>query len=161
MIINLSKIPETGLEIDADVTLSKELYKNADILDLQNVHIMGNVKYDYENHLVLELQVKGEFQLEDAITLEPIVYPFTCEVEEKLENISEYCGKFYEKSKNTLDISEILWENIVLEIPISATNSSSEDLTLQGEGWELVNENKKKIDPRLEKLTELFKDGKE
>lgn len=161
MIINLSKIPETGLEIDADVTLSKELYQNADILDLQNVHIMGNVKYDYENHLVLELQVKGEFQLEDAITLEPIVYPFTCEVEEKLENISEYCGKFYEKSKNTLDISEILWENIVLEIPIRATNANLSNLNLQGSGWEMAQSEIEKIDPRLEKLTELLDNGKE
>ena len=72
-----------------------------------------------------------------------------------------YCGNFYEKSKNSLDISEILWENIVLEIPISITNHKSEDLLLKGNGWELVNENKEEIDPRLAKLKELLDEGKE
>lgn len=150
-----------GLEIDQDVTLDKELYKNANLLDLKELHIMGNVNYDYENHLVLQLEVNGVFVLEDSITLEAIDYPFTCEVEEKIENLEEDCGDFYEKSKNTLDISEILWENIVLEIPISVSNSSSDDLTLQGEGWELRNENTKKIDPRLAPLEELLREGKE
>ena len=161
MIIALNKIPANGLEIDQEITLEQEFYKNANLLDLKDLHIMGNVNYDYENNLCLELKVQGVFVLEDAITLDPIDYPFVCDIEEKIENLEECCGNFYEKSKNTLDISEILWENIVLEIPISVSNSSSEDLTLQGEGWELMNENTKKIDPRLEKLKELLEEGKE
>ncbi len=161
MIIELNKIPTNGLEIDKDITLVKELYENTDILDLKALHIMGNINYDYENNLVLNLEAKGIFILEDAITLDPLEYPFTCEIEEKIENLEESCQNFYEKSKNTLDISEILWENIVLEIPISASNRSSETLALHGEGWELVNENTKKIDPRLAKLNELLKEGKE
>lgn len=160
VIIALNKIPADGLEIDQDVLLDKKLYQDSSLLDLKKLHIMGNVNYDYENHLVFDLQVNGVFVLEDAITLEAIDYPFTCEIAEKIENLEEYCGDFYEKSKNTLDISEILWENIVLEIPISVSNSSSEDVTLQGEGWELRNENTKKIDPRLAPLEELLREGK-
>lgn len=160
MNINLSKIPESGLEINQDVVLDRELYKGADILDLKDLHIMGNVHYDYENNLCMDLKVNGVFVLQDAITLDPIDYAFTSEVEEQIADIGAYCGDFYEKSKNILDISEILWENIVLEIPISVTHSSSDELSLHGEGWELMNENTKKIDPRLEKLTELFKEGK-
>ncbi len=160
MIINLGKIPTTGLEIDEKVVLNKELYKGASILDLKDLHIIGTINYDYENNLCIHLNVKGVFILEDAISLEPLDYSFTCEIEEQIADIVEYCGDFYEKSKNTLDISEILWENIVLEIPISFTQTSSEEMSLQGEGWELMHENTKKIDPRLEKLTELYKEGK-
>ena len=119
------------------------------------------MNYDYENNLVLALEVEGTFLLADAITLEEIDYPFSCEIEEKIENVEETCGSFYEKNKNTLDISEILWENIVLEIPISATIAKVEDLNLQGSGWELAKNDKDKIDPRLEKLTELLDEGKE
>ncbi len=160
MIIHLNKIPSNGLEVNQDVVLDKELYQGADILDLKDLHITGTINYDYENRLCIDLKVEGVFVLQDALTLEPIDYSFTGTVEEQIAEIGTYCGDFYEKSKNTLDISEILWENIVLEIPISATHANREDLSLQGEGWELMNENTKKIDPRLEKLTELFKEGK-
>lgn len=161
MIINLSKIPRNGLEIEDTVVLAKELYENANILEIKNLQVKGNIGYDYENNLVLTLEAKGTFLLEDAITLEPIDYPFSCEIEEKIENIEETCGTFYEKNKNTLDISEILWENIVLEIPISATNAKIEDLKRKGTGWELTNNKEEKIDPRLEKLKELLDEGKE
>ena len=66
--------------------------------------------------------------------------------------------KFFEKSKNTLDKLEFLWENIVLEVPISLTNNSG--TTLRGEGWELNNDSDEdEIDPRLAKLNDLFKGG--
>lgn len=161
MKIELSKIPTNGLYLNEDVSLEKSLYQEANILDLSKVHINGSINYDYDNNLTIKLEVNGEFLLEDAITLEPITYPFTCSIDEKIEDISSECGNFYEKSKNTLDISEILWENIVLEVPISASNANTEDLSLSGDGWELKNESVKKIDPRLAKLNELFKEGKE
>ena len=161
MKIELSKIPTNGLDIDTNIILDKELYKQSEIIDIKELHIEGNVNYDYENNLVINLETNGKFILEDAITLDSIEYPFSCTIEEKIENIGEYCGDFFEKSKNTLDISEILWENIVLEIPISATNADSDELTLKGDGWELKNESVKKIDPRLAKLTELLEEGKE
>ncbi len=161
MKINLNKIPTEGLFIDEDIHLDPILYENANILDICSLHATGNINYDYENNLVFDLEIKGEFLLEDSLTLEPIKYPFQCKIDEKVENIESSCRNFFEKSKNILDISEILWENIVLEVPISATNSDHKSITLHGEGWELKNENEKKIDPRLAKLTELLDEGKE
>ncbi|MCI9280525.1 MAG: DUF177 domain-containing protein [Bacilli bacterium] len=161
MNINLSKIPEIGLNVDENIVLNKELYEKTEIEEIKNLHIKGSIRYDYEGNLNLNLEAQGIFILPDALTLEPIDYPFTSQIDEKIENIEEYCGSFYEKSKNSLDISEILWENIVLEIPISITNHKSEDLLLKGNGWELVNENKEEIDPRLAKLKELLDEGKE
>lgn len=161
MIIELNKISSTGLVVEGEVTLEKELYKNAPILDIQGLYVRGNINYDYENNLTLNLEAKGNFILEDAITLDPIEYSFSSLIEEKVENLEETCGIFYEKSKNTLDISEILWENIVLEIPISATKASKEDIKTVGSGWELTEEKKNEIDPRLAKLAELLDHGKE
>lgn len=161
MIIELNKISSTGLVVEGEVILEKELYKNAPILDIQGLYVRGNINYDYENNLTLNLEAKGNFILEDAITLDPIEYSFSSLIEEKVENLEETCGIFYEKSKNTLDISEILWENIVLEIPISATKASKEDIKTVGSGWELTEEKKNEIDPRLAKLAELLDHGKE
>jgi uncharacterized metal-binding protein YceD (DUF177 family) len=161
MKINLSKIPATGLIINEDLELDKSLYENSSLLGIKWLHVEGIVNYDYENNLCLNLNVDGVFILSDAITLDPIDYKFSCSIDEIINDIATTCGQFYEKSKNTLDISEILWENIVLEIPIRAANSSSDEITISGNGWELVNENVKKIDPRLAKLTELLEEGKE
>ena len=111
MKINLGKIPENGLLIHEKVVLDKELYQNSSLLDLKEVEVDGTAFYDYDNHFVLNLKVNGSFLLEDAYTLDPVWYPFSCEIDEKIENLAETCKKFYEKSKNILDISEILIEN--------------------------------------------------
>ena len=161
MLLELNKIPDCGIKIEEFVEIPEKLYASTEVLDIKKLHIAGNVSYDYENNLCFDFEVEGTFILTDALTLDPIEYPFACEIEEKIENLSDTCGEFYEKTKNTLDISEILWENIVLEIPIRATHAKVKDIEAKGSGWELVNEKKKEIDPRMAKLAELFKEGEE
>ena len=52
---------------------------------------------------------------------------------EILENIDE----FLENNQNSIDILEILWQNIVLEIPLKYTEV--EDLSkYQGDGWKVI-----------------------
>ena len=91
-------------------------------------------------------------QLEDASNLEILDYPFNFEIEENL--------KISQNSENILDITEILWQNIVLEVPISYSKNHKDE-NLAGEGWELKNKETKKIDSRFAKLTELLEKGKE
>ena len=46
---------------------------------------------------------------------------------------------FSEKIENTLDITDILWQNIMLEVPLRVSNV--ENFTeYQGDGWRLVDE---------------------
>ena len=96
--------------------------------------------------------------LVDAITNEPIEYPLNIEIAENIEEFNEDLTKNYEKNQNTLDIIEFLWENIVLEVPIRITNEAG--VQKSGDGWELNGKsNAENIDPRFEKLSELFKGG--
>ena len=98
-------------------------------------------------------------QLLDSMDLEEIDYPFNFEISEVLSENDD------EKDKNelkTLDIMDILWQNIVLEVPISVRKNPDKKYNLEGEGWELVDEESKKLDPRLAPLLELLeKEGKE
>ena len=75
--------------------------------------------------------------LEDAITLEPINHHFKFKINDVISSLGEEINKSLEKSQNTLDINELLWENIVLEVPISVTNDKNVDL--KGNGWEFKN----------------------
>ena len=70
--------------------------------------------------------------LEDSISLDEIDYSFKAEIDEEIE-------ENLEKSLNVLDITEILWQNIVLEVPLKLTNVDNFD-EYHGDGWCLVSE---------------------
>ena len=62
--------------------------------------------------------------------------------------------------QNSLDLEEVLWQNIVLEVPIRVTKTDKTNKT-KGDGWELYDEFSKKDDPRLECFRTLLDEGKE
>ena len=81
------------------------------------MQVFGKISKDYENNLMIELNVSGNMILEDAITSLEVPYPFVIEIQENLEN-----------SLKTLDLIEFLWHYIVLEIPIRYTLSDTKEL---------------------------------
>ena len=48
-------------------------------------------------------------------------------------------SKILEKKQNLLDITDILWQNILVEIP-SKVRSTDEDVNLEGDGWRVISE---------------------
>lgn len=155
MKINLNKLP---INIDGFYEIPEDFLINTSIVKLSAIKANGIIKVNSIDEIELNLDVNGEMVLKDAITNELVNYPFSFQIEENLDENIENCAKYFEKSQNTLDIIEILWENIVLEVPISFTNSSG--IHLSGKGWELNSDKKDgNIDPRFEKLNELFKGG--
>ena len=159
MYIDLAKVDEKGIIIDDTVSFGEEFIKNTPIQKLDNVKVKGRAYYSVTNEIIFECKVDGSFVLLDAMDLEPFDYPFSFEISEILSESDD------EKDKNelkTLDIMDILWQNIVLEVPISARAHPEKKYNLEGEGWELLDEERKKLDPRLAPLLELLeKEGKE
>lgn len=157
--IDLSKVDENGIIIDDIVSFGEEYIKNTAIQKLDNVKVQGRAYYSITNEIVFDCKVQGTFVLLDAIDLEPIDYPFSIEISEVL---SENASEINKNELKKLDIMDILWQNIVLEVPISVRRDPDKKYKLEGEGWELVDEERKKLDPRLAPLLELLdKEGKE
>ncbi len=154
MKIDLTKIPSEGIELEEIISFEKELFSHPDLEAINNVKLTGRIYYDSAEELVIDLILSGEMILKDAIDLSPISYPF-------LIKINERYATSLENSDNSLDIMSILWQNIVLEIPIRIVKPENENISLQGEGWELANEDTKKIDSRLAPLLDLLEKGKE
>ena len=155
MKINLNLLP---VNINEEFTIPEEFYKDTSIKFLSKVKVSGIIKYNAADEIAINLDVSGKMKLNDAITNELIEYPFSIQIDDILEENDENIAKCFEKSQNVLDIIEFLWENIVLEVPIRVTNSSGTHLS--GKGWELNSEKKDDgVDPRFEKLNELFKGG--
>jgi len=159
MVIDLAKVDEKGIVIDEKFSFGEEYLKHTAIQKLDDVIVKGHIYYSVTKEVILDGEVKGQMILLDAMTNEPIEYPFDIKISEVLEENDD------EKSKNnakTLDIMDILWQNIVLEVPIRVVKDPNKKYNLSGEGWELVDEDKKKVDPRLAPLLELLdKEGKE
>ena len=121
-----------NISIDEEFTIPKEDYVNTDIIDLQEVKVIGNLTYPSDDNLFLEADCSGIMKLNDSISLEPVDYKFSFKIN---ENVSEKL----EKDKFSLDIISILWENIVLEIPIRYSEVTDyKDLT--GDGWRVISE---------------------
>ncbi len=159
MYIDLAKIDEKGITIDDVVSFDESYIKGTPIKKLDNVKVKGRAYYSVTNEIVFDCNVDGIMVLEDAITLEPVNYPFNLHINEILgENTEE----FNKNESKTLDIIDILWQNIVLEVPISVKANPEAKYELKGEGWELLQEDKNDEEPRLAPLLELLEEeGKE
>ena len=161
MELNLVSLSNSGvINYDEDFKIDPSLYSDAHILDLKNLHVTGSIHLNSLSMLVVDLTVTGIMVLPDSVTTEPIDYPFTCKIDEEFDINDENFLEYYQKSQNILDIMKILWENIVLEVPMRFTKT--EDAHLSGDGWSLgEDKNKDNIDPRFAKLAELLDNGKE
>ena len=156
MNIDLTKVPIRKMEYASVVQIPKSYYEKMTIIDIRDVNVKFSITSDANQDDILDLSCQGTFILQDARDLKEVSYPFQFELNEKITEDSEICGRFLENSQNTLDIMAILWENIVLEVPMRFT--TTKDAHLSGDGWSL-GENKNKednIDPRLAKLSELL-----
>lgn len=153
--INLNLLP---VSLDEVINFPESFYENTLIKRLEGIHVKGIIKYNLSDEVELDLQVTGNMILNDAITLEEVAYPLDIHISGLLADYLEENGNYLEKNQNILDKLEFLWENIVLEVPISFTKQSG--VKLSGNGWELNSDKKEDdIDPRLAKLNDLFKGG--
>ena len=154
MEIDLSKL-NNRMEIDKDINIDLNKYQYKDIKDLSNVHVLGYIEYNSSDNLKFDLNLTGNMVLIDAISLEDINYPFNIKITDEYEINDEFMQVYMKNNKNILDIIPILWENIVLEVPISLT--TQDNVKLSGDGWSLNEDNNNDdIDPRLAKLQEVL-----
>ena len=124
----------------------------SDIKKLDGVHAKGYIYQNEIDEYKSNLVINGEMMLLDSVTLEEVPYKFDFVLD---DNIDESCIN----SQNVLDIMELLWENIVLEVPIRYTKSDAENL--KGDNWKVLSESleEEKIDPRMQKLYDYYKGG--
>lgn len=120
------------IEINQRVEIPKELYENSSVIELKNLFLEGKVYKDSTDIINIQAKLSGIMVLEDSISLEPINYEFSCEIDEELEETLE-------KLENTLDITDILWQNIMLEVPLKLSYVENFN-DYQGDGWKLLDE---------------------
>ena len=161
MELNLAELTNGSVTYDNDFVINADTYKEVGILDLKKLHVTGDISLNSVSMLAVNLIITGIMVIPDSVTNEPVEYPFTSKIEEEYDINDEFFLEYYQKEQNILDIMKILWENIVLEVPMRFT--LAKDAHLSGDGWSLGEDKNKddQIDPRLAKLAELLDNGKE
>jgi uncharacterized protein len=148
---NVDKI----IEIEDEITFGKEQLENTELIDLKDVKVVGEFTKDSMDDINLYLRVTGTMYLPCALTLETVEHKFEFTIDDKLENVLEEV-KNDKKIENTIDILPIIWENILMEIPMRVVSPNAKPEKLKGDGWQFVTEQKDNVNPELEKLKELL-----
>ena len=121
------------INIDSDIIVPNDYLEKSGIRRLNNIHFKGSIKKLVDDTYSLEGVLTGTIILADDITLEDYEYNFTSEIEENIEETSINLQK-------TLDITDILWQNILIEVPSKVVSDKNKNLKLEGNGWRLISE---------------------
>ena len=82
------------IEVDEIANFNEEDIKKADMLDLKDVKVTGQISKNNLDSYNVYLKVSGEMILTCAITLKPVNYPFNIEIDEIFsEDASEMSKK--------------------------------------------------------------------
>ena len=133
MDINLIPLNTKGrVDFDFDADLSQ--YKSEDIIGTENIHVSGYILDNGTDDYEINMHITGNILLRSAVNLSEVSKKIDIDYNDFINNLVEK----YKKSANSLDILPIVWENIVLEIPIRAENAGDSLELSSGNGWEVI-----------------------
>lgn len=130
------------LDINEEINIPEEYY-TYDIESISPVKLDGYLYLNEIDELSINLNVKCTLKLKSSINLDIIDYPIDIDITEL-----DFDDENNNKITNSIDLLPIIWQNILLEIPIRVSNSS-----------ETVDEKyiaKKEFDERLSKLKDFL-----
>ena len=128
-LIRLVYDQQKNIEVNKKVIINASYLTGSEIKKLSPIKISGSIYKNSLDQIAINIDISGEMTLIDSRSLEDILYPFTTNYTEILEENANF-------KQNVLDIEPILWENIVLEVPIRVISDKPVP-TSKGEGWEL------------------------
>ena len=135
--MNINIIPlNTKGRVDFNFLADLSSYKSDDIIGTDNINVEGYILDNGTDDYEINMHITGKIILKSAINLTPVSKEIDINYNDFIKNFVSN----YKNSANTLDILPIIWENIVLEIPIRAENAEDKLELTSGNGWEVISE---------------------
>lgn len=132
-----------GLEdevwIDENIIFDEEKIKSVGLLDLKDVYVKGSIVRNDELY-TLNLFVSGVMVVPCSLTLLPTDYNFSFTISDDLLNLLSEIDENVKKIENTIDIFPIIWENILMEIPMHVVSEKAQFMKKEGDGWKFITE---------------------
>ena len=168
MIIDLTKLITSHIEemeVNIDVVIPDELIRSSQIRELKDVKFVGEITKLCDGDFQIAGKLSGVMVLPDDITLESVDVNFSSDVEESFSMLSKSDEEILKIIQNRLDITEFLWQNILVEIPLKVVDKKNEGLSLKGDGWRLITEEElereKSNNSPFNELSKMFDSRKE
>lgn len=159
MIFDLTKLKskiENEVMIDMTYEFSKEQLSGTEVLSPFTVSLEGTITRDVLDGFLLSVRVKGQLFLPCSVTLKPVPIPLDINIIGSLDELLEEIDENHKKIENSIDILPIIWENILMEIPMKVTSPDAYFETKEGDGWKFVTAGEENNNPALEKLKDLL-----
>ncbi len=147
---------EKEIVVHEKYSVPKEDLEHTGVTSIDDVLIEGTITKDALDELYLDLSVEGVMVIPCAITLKPVDYPFSIEISGTLGELLEETEENKINCQNSLDILPIIWENILMEIPMRVVSEGAEDVELKGDGWRLITGREESENSELSKLKDLL-----
>ena len=133
MNINLITLNTRG-RVDFEFDTVMDGYKHDEIKRIDRVHCKGYIIDNGTLEYEISLHITGHLTLKSAINASDVPFDLNIKYDDFINNLVE----IYKNSSNSLDILPIIWENILLEIPIRAVNDDDSFESKKGNGWEIL-----------------------
>lgn len=166
MNIDLTKLVTNYVDeivVDDDVIIPDELLDGTQIRELRNIKFVGNITKLCDGDYQISGNLTGIMLLPDDVTLEDVEVKLACDIEENFSEICDEEEKNLEIIQNRLDITEFLWQNILVEIPLKVVGDRTESVAFEGDGWRFITEEdlKKGNNSPFSELSKMFNSRKE
>lgn len=141
MLLDLSRLQNRSideLEYSNVITIDKSIYEGTDIRDLSPLKISIDIHRVMDTHYKMILNIEGTMILPCAVSLKDVSYTFHIETELKLSDTDENDQEYVRINQNNIDIIPIIWQNILMEIPLRVVSDDLDDIPISGDGWNFV-----------------------
>ena len=148
------------------------LKDSLDLLDLSAITVEGELTVK-SNEVIADMHITGVYTMSCARTLVPVEVPLDTTSQEifDLEGFDSYSDDeendehYHDASDGMINLKDIAEELVIVEKPMRAFANDSDQMLREGNGWEVIDEEEavelaeeetKQIDPRLQKLQQLY-----
>lgn len=142
MYIDISKLLNYSLDeiiFEDKITIDPSYLKTTEIRSLSEIKIEGSFRREVDDLISLEMSINGIMILPCSVSLEDVKHPFDIEIYEVLDE--EINGEYLKIEKNSVDIFKLIWQNILLEVPLKVISPNLNRDNIKGDGWTLKEEN--------------------
>lgn len=96
-----------------------------DILYISLINVEGTGRNIVDDRYLFTLHITGVLTLECARTLDPVLFPVDLNIEEVFDTIDD--GEVNLIEKQTIDLKNVIWENVYLEKPMRVFKEGTEE----------------------------------
>ena len=143
--------------IDETITIPSEYLENTEIRKISDVIVKGKVYYEDLEYQV-SLNIKCDLVLPCSISLKDVDYKIDININEIISEDDEKVEKNDKIVNNCIDLLSIVWQNILVEIPLRVVSPDVKEENIYKDGWKFITneEENEEIDPRLSKLKDFL-----